>query len=220
MPRDPRPLHPPLPLKMVLIAFWIVGSSTSWGEWTSVEHLLQAVCKDAPIRIVNVHESPGKSRQIQHSWIGCPLFVQRSRSSRRYSTGGKRDNVNGHWHHSQLDIAVFPRFLDHVFCYLKENPEQELSVKKGIAMDLLSAWHTLIILDNMETIYQMKVPGIQVRNLPPGSKARVLLTASHTKRRLGVNDTILDNIEKTIEFIIKLEDQQSFRWTCHLTPQQ
>jgi hypothetical protein len=81
--------------------------------------------------------------------------------------------------HFSRSLYSLENLLDHLLLLFEESPEQELSIKKDIAIELLSVWHILIILDNMETVSDGRILAF-IQNLPPESKARVLLT-SRTK---------------------------------------
>jgi Flp pilus assembly protein TadD len=69
--------------------------------------------------------------------------------------------------------------LDHILLLFEENPDRDFAAKKDLATELLSAWSTLLILDNMETVSDGRILAF-AQNLPPSSKARVVLT-SRTK---------------------------------------
>jgi hypothetical protein len=78
--------------------------------------------------------------------------------------------------HFSRSLYSLENLLDHLLLLFEENPEQELGIKRDIAIELLSVWHTLIILDNMETVSDGRILAF-IQNLPPESKARVLLTS-------------------------------------------
>ena len=66
--------------------------------------------------------------------------------------------------------------LDHILILFEEDPNKERVTKKALAYELLTAWKTLLVLDNMETVSDGRVLAF-VRGIPASSQSRVLLTS-------------------------------------------
>jgi Schlafen, AlbA_2/NB-ARC domain len=165
------------------------------------ERLLQAVCGDPRIWIVNVHGPGGVGKSALVNWAAHALYKEQRFEAILQLTAKETMLTDTGIRRFSRSLYSLENLLDHILLLFEENPEQELSVKKGIAIELLSAWHTLIILDNMETISDGRILAF-VQNLPPGSKARVLLT-SRTKTggwELPIAVTEMTS-EETLEFI-------------------
>ena len=66
--------------------------------------------------------------------------------------------------------------LDQILALFEEGTDKDLATKQHIAYDLLSAWKTLLVLDNMETVSDGRILSF-VQGLPINSKTRVVLTS-------------------------------------------
>ena len=116
------------------------------------ERLLQAVCGDPRIWIVNVHGPGGVGKSALVNWAAHASHKEQRFEAILQLTAKETMLTDTGIRRFSRSLYSLENLLDHILLLFEENPEQELSVKKGIAIDLLSAWHTLIILDNMETI--------------------------------------------------------------------
>jgi hypothetical protein len=143
------------------------------------ERLIQAVCGDPRIWIVNVHGPGGVGKSALVNWAAHTLYQERRFEAILQLTAKETILTDTGIRHFSRSLYSLENLLDHLLLLFEENPEQELSIKKDTAIELLSVWHTLIILDNMETVSDGRILAF-IQNLPPESKARVLLT-SRTK---------------------------------------
>ena len=165
------------------------------------EKLINAVCGDPRIWIINVHGPGGAGKSALVNWAAYKLYEER-RFEAILQLTAKETTL------TEKGIQKFPRslyslenLLDNLLLLFEENPDLELDAKKKLAVDLLSAWHTLLILDNLETVSDGRILSF-IQGLPPGSKARVLLT-SRTKSggwELPIPVTEMNSTE-TLEFI-------------------
>jgi tetratricopeptide (TPR) repeat protein len=66
--------------------------------------------------------------------------------------------------------------IDQILALFQEPVDGDLATRKAVAVELLSAWHTLLVLDNMETVSDGRIHSF-VQSLPPANRAKVLLTS-------------------------------------------
>lgn len=165
------------------------------------EKLLDAVCGDPRIWIVNVHGPGGVGKSALVNWAAYKLYGERRFEAILQLTAKETVLTDTGIRRFSRSLYSLENLLDHILLLFQENPDQDLIAKKALATELLSAWHTLLILDNMETISDGRILAF-VQGLPLGSKARVLLT-SRTKTggwELPISVTEMTQAE-TLEFI-------------------
>lgn len=74
--------------------------------------------------------------------------------------------------------------LDHILRVFEEPPPGPLDEKIEMVTKYLSAYKTLLVLDNMETVSDGRIMDF-VQKLPPESKAKVLITSRVKTGGLG-----------------------------------
>src|SRR5205823_1248206 len=66
--------------------------------------------------------------------------------------------------------------LDHILDLFEEPPQESLETKRRLVRELLAAWPTLLVLDNMESVSDGRILAF-LQELPPDTRAKVLLTS-------------------------------------------
>lgn len=171
------------------------------------ERLINSVCGDPRIWIINVHGAGGVGKSALVNWAAYKLYDERRFESIIQLTAKETVLTDTGIQRFSRSLYSLENLLDHLLLLFEENPAQDLEAKKKLTIELLSAWRTLIILDNMETVSDGRILSF-VQSLPPDSRARVLLT-SRTKTG-GWELPILVpemNAEETLEFI-RLKSQE------------
>ncbi len=138
--------------------------------------LLEAVTRDPRIWIINVHGPGGSGKTALVNWAVYEFFEKRQFEAIIQLTA--KDTVL-----TTKGIEKFGRtlysldnLLDHILRAFDETPPSELEEKRRIVTEYLSAWSTLLVLDNMETIQDGRILNF-VQSLPQDTKAKVLMTS-------------------------------------------
>lgn len=155
------------------------GFDSFIGRQQLREELLRAIGHDPRIWIINVHGPGGVGKSALVSWAAYELYRTRTFEAILQLTA--KDTIL-----TDTGIGSFSRslyslenLLDHLLTLFQEPPTPDLEKKKQVVTALLSAWKTLLVLDNMETLGDARVLKF-VQDLPPDSRTKVLLT-SRTK---------------------------------------
>lgn len=143
------------------------------------ERVLDAVTGDPRIWIVNVHGPGGVGKSALVNWVAHELYKARRFEAMLQLTAKETMLTDDGIRQFSRSLYSLENLLDHILQLFQEKPEEDLVSKKALATEILSAWNTLLILDNMETVSDGRILAF-VQGLPPSSKARVLLT-SRTK---------------------------------------
>ncbi len=143
------------------------------------DKVLAAVLGDPRIWIINVHGPGGVGKSAVVNWAAYELYHQRAFEAILQLTAKETALTETGIRKNPRCLYSLENLFDHILMLFQERTDQELERKKELVTELLSAWRTLIILDNMETISDGRILNF-VQRLPAGSKARVLLT-SRTK---------------------------------------
>lgn len=165
------------------------------------DKLLNAICGDPRIWIINVHGPGGVGKSALVNWAAYKLYEDRRFEAILQLTGKETILTDTGIRGFSRSLYSLENLLDHLLLLFQENPDQELTTKKALAIELLSAWNTLIILDNMETISDGRILAF-VQGLPPESKARVLLTSRTKTGGWELPIPVTEMIpEETLEFV-------------------
>lgn len=138
--------------------------------------LINAVTKDPRIWIINVHGPGGVGKSALVNWAAYEFYQRRDFESIIHLTAKETILMPTGIEQFGRSLYSLENLLDHILITFQESPPLELEKKKSIVIELLSAWKTLLVLDNMETIQDGRIISF-VQNLPPSSKIKVLLTS-------------------------------------------
>ena len=146
------------------------------GRTTLRRDLIAAVTKDPRIWIINVHGPGGVGKSALVNWAAYEFYEQRTFESIIHLTA--KESVLTPTGIEQFGRSLYSleNLLDHILLTFQETPPPELDKKKALAIEILSAWKTLLVLDNMETVQDGRILSF-VQNLPPDVKVKVLLTS-------------------------------------------
>jgi hypothetical protein len=146
------------------------------GRLTHREKLLAAVRGDPRIWIINVHGPGGVGKSALVNWAAYELYEARDFEAILQLTAKETTLTDAGIVRNSRSLYSLENLLDHILTVFEENTEKDLTSKQSLAYDLLSAWKTLLVLDNMETVSDGRILSF-VQNLPVGSMTRVLLTS-------------------------------------------
>jgi hypothetical protein len=135
------------------------------------ELLLQAVRGDPRIWIVNIHGPGGVGKSALVNWATYELYSTREFEAILQLTAKETILTDTGISRFSRSLYSLENLLDHILLLFEEIPPQELAAKQALAYELLTAWKTLLVLDNMETVSDGRVLAF-VQGLPVGSKSR------------------------------------------------
>lgn len=188
------------------------GYSTFVGRGDLRTEVIAAVTKDPRIWIVNVHGPGGVGKSAIVNWATYEFYDGRAGEFESIIQLSARETVLtetgirpwGRTLHSLEDL------LDRILTTFEEQPPTGLEQKRTLAVEILSAWNTLLVLDNMETVSDGRIFDF-LRSLPPTSKTKVLLTS---RERTGGWELAVPvrelNLAETTEFLaVKSAEMQA-----------
>lgn len=146
------------------------------GRLALRESLLAAIRGDPRIWIINVHGPGGVGKSALVNWATYELYGTREFEAILQLTAKETILTDEGIARFSRSLYSLENLLDHILILFQEDPNQDLANKQVLAYELLSAWKTLLVLDNMETVSDGRVLTF-VQGLPVGSKSRVVLTS-------------------------------------------
>lgn len=146
------------------------------GRTTVRERLLEAITHDPRIWIVNVHGPGGVGKSALVTWAVYELYRKRTFECIIQLTAKDAALTPTGIEIRGRSLYSLENLLDHILFAFDETPPQELEQKLKLVNEYLSAWSTLLVLDNMETVQDGRILNF-VQNLPQESKTKVLLTS-------------------------------------------
>ncbi len=169
------------------------------------QQALDAVSRDPRIWIINVHGPGGVGKSALATWVAYTFYEQRAFEAILHLTAKETElTQEGISRLQSRTLTSLEGLLEHildVFPFHAETPEG-LDGRKKLACEYLCTFTTLLVLDNMETVGDGRILKF-VQDLPPQSKAKVLLTSREKSGgwELPVPVTELVSSEEVEEFI-------------------
>lgn len=177
------------------------------GRLALREALLSAIRGDPRIWIINVHGPGGVGKSALVNWATYELYGTREFEAILQLTAKETILTDSGITRYSRSLYSLENLLDHILILFQEDPNQDLSRKQALAYELLSAWKTLLVLDNMETVSDGRVLSF-VQALPVSSSSRVVLTS---RQRTGGWELAMPVTEMTatemVEFV-KLKSRE------------
>jgi hypothetical protein len=149
------------------------------GRETYKPRLRQAIEQDPRIWIVNLHGPGGVGKSALATWLAYEYYSEQYFEAILHLSAKDLElTTESGIRHLKPTLVSLEDFLDRVL-HLFEHSEYctaDFKKRKEIVTEILSAYHTLLILDNMETINDGRVMEY-LRALPPVAKTKILLTS-------------------------------------------
>lgn len=153
--------------------------ATFVGRENLLANIKSAIEKDPRIWIINLHGPGGVGKSALATNVAYDYFQSRKFEAILQLSAKDRELKPGKGIRSlQPSLISIEDLIDrilHLFSH-QECCNEDLHKKKELAYELLNAFSTLLILDNMETVADGRIMDF-VRSFPPTSKAKVLLTS-------------------------------------------
>lgn len=194
------------------------GFETYIGRLELRKQLLSAVEHDPRVWIINVHGPGGVGKSALVNWVAHHCFQERvfeailqltAKDTMLTASGIRRFN---------RCLYSLDDLLDRILETFQESTELPLSEKQALATEYLSAWSTLLVLDNMETVQDGRILDF-VQNLPTSNRCKVVLT-SRTRsggwelpiavHELGMSELREFSAAKSLEMHLELPEDESF----------
>jgi tetratricopeptide (TPR) repeat protein len=146
------------------------------GRLAHRDKLLAALRGDPRIWIINVHGPGGVGKSALVNWATYALYGSREFEAILQLSGKETLLTDSGIVQNSRSLYSLENLLDHILILFEESTDQDLVSKQALAYDLLSAWKTLLVLDNMETVSDARILSF-VQGLPVTSQTRVVLTS-------------------------------------------
>ncbi|MBV6441867.1 MAG: hypothetical protein DYG98_23350 [Haliscomenobacteraceae bacterium CHB4] len=140
------------------------------------KQIVDAVLKDPRIWIINVHGPGGVGKSALVNWAVYKFYEDKTFESIIHLTGKDTILTTKGIEKYSRSLYSLENLLDHILYIFEYSTEIPLEKKKELVMEIFSAWNTLIVLDNMETVSDGRILSF-VQSLPIGTKAKVLITS-------------------------------------------
>ena len=197
------------------------GYETFIGRDELRKQLLIALTSDPRIWIINVHGPGGVGKSALINWAVYELYNNKRHVFESIIHLSAKDKIL-----TSAGIKSFTRSLyslenlfDHILITFQEQLSDSIEDKKNTVYEILSAWKTLLVLDNMESITDGRIIEF-IQQLPVDTKAKVLITSrvktGGWELPISMNEL---NISETREFLeIKSNEFQiSFAFNNQIT---
>lgn len=138
--------------------------------------LVSAIESDPRIWIVNVHGPGGVGKSAVVNWAVYHLYERRTFEAIIQLAAKETSLASGTIQPVSRSLYSLENLLDHILETFEESTDLQLDQKRKLAIELLSAWKTLIVLDNMESVSDGRIIEF-VQNLPPTTIAKFVLTS-------------------------------------------
>lgn len=146
------------------------------GRTKLCQDLIDAVMRDPRIWIINVHGAGGVGKSAAVNWAVYDFYEKRSFEAILHLTAKETILTPKGIEKFGRSLFSLENLLDYILRLFEETPPDNLEAKKLLAIEYLSAWKTLLVLDNMETVQDGRILNF-IQQLPPTTKVKVLLTS-------------------------------------------
>lgn len=152
------------------------GFESFVGRLDLRQKVLEAVLKDPRIWIVNVHGPGGVGKSALVNWATYEFYRHGNFEAILQLTAKETMLTDSGIRSYGRSLYSLDNLLDHILALFQESVDREFEDKKRTVIEILSAWKTLIVLDNMETVSDGRVLSF-VQELPPSINSKILLTS-------------------------------------------
>ena len=140
------------------------------------KQLLDAVLQDPRIWIINVHGPGGVGKSALVNWATYEFYRTRRFEGIIHLTAKDTQLTAGGIKPFSRSLYSLEDLLRNVLVTYEQPVPESLDEMRAAAQEVLSAWSTLLVLDNMETVGDGRILTF-VQQLPTDTKAKVLLTS-------------------------------------------
>jgi tetratricopeptide (TPR) repeat protein len=172
-------IETPDPFAIIDGTYWLLekGFEKFIGRKDLQNRIVDSVIKDPRIWIINVHGPGGVGKSALVNWVTYKFYEDKIFESIIQLTA-KETYLSPTGIQKKLGRSLYSleNLLDHILRIFQEIPPESLEKKIKLVIEILSAWKTLLVLDNMETVTDGRIIDF-VQKLPQETKVKVLLTS-------------------------------------------
>ena len=177
------------------------GFESFVGRQRLRQRILAAVTQDPRIWIINVHGPGGVGKSALVNWAVYEFYRRRTFEAIIHLTAKQTALTSSGIVQVGRSLYSLENLVDQILDAFQETPSEVLDQKKRMSTEILSAWHTLLVLDNMETVQDGRILDF-IQHLPVDTKAKVLITSRQKtgawELPVPVNEL---NVEEVAEFL-------------------
>lgn len=178
------------------------GYDTFVGRDQLKDTVYRKVNEDPRIWIINVHGPGGVGKSALVNWVTYKLYEDKCFESIIHLTAKETILTPDGIRPYSRTLYSLEDLLDHILRLFDENIPITLEERKIKVLEILSAWKTLLVLDNMETVSDGRIMAF-VQEFPPDCMAKVLITSRHKSGgwefAIPVNEFSIDEAEHFLE---------------------
>src|SRR5947209_728111 len=152
------------------------GYDSFVGRTTLRTEVVDSITKDPRLWIIDVHGPGGVGKSALVNWAVYELYRRRSFEAILHLSAKDAKLTSQGIQQSARSLYSLENLLDHIIDLFAEPVPDSFDAKKAVAVELLDAWSTLIVLDNMETVQDGRIIKF-IQHLPATTKAKILLTS-------------------------------------------
>ena len=138
--------------------------------------VFRALQKDPRLWIINVHGPGGVGKSAIVNSVTYECYEKRQFEAILQLSGKETVLTTQGIRPCGRSLYSLDDLLDRIISMFQEPNPTELLAKQKLATDILCAWHTLLVLDNMETVTDGRILTF-IQNLPPEARCKVLMTS-------------------------------------------
>lgn len=140
------------------------------------QELMLAVRQDPRIWIINVHGPGGVGKSALVNWAVYEFYREKTFEAILHLTAKETILTAEGIEQFSRSLYSLENLLDHILDTFQEPAPPNLVTKKTVATEILSAWKTLLVLDNMESVTDGRIVAF-IQALPPETRTKVLMTS-------------------------------------------
>jgi len=173
--------------------------------------LRKAMESDPRIWIINLHGPGGVGKSALATWVAYEYYHEQRHFEAILHLSAKDLELSTEEgiRHLRPTLFSLEDFLDRILHLFEHGEfcEANIETRKRVVCEVLSAYRTLLILDNMETISDGRIMEF-VRELPPESKAKVLLTSRRRTSDWEYPIQVTEFTEEEVREFINIRNQE------------
>jgi tetratricopeptide (TPR) repeat protein len=183
------------------------GYESFVGRHRLRQRIIDAVTQDPRIWIINVHGAGGVGKSALVNWAVYEFYRQQTFEAIIHLTAKQTALTSSGIVQVGRSLYSLENLVDQILNAFQETLPEALDQKKCTSIEILSAWHTLLVLDNMETVQDGRILDF-IQHLPVDTKAKVLMTSRQKtgawELPVPVNEL---NVEEVAEFLrVRVEE--------------
>jgi hypothetical protein len=173
--------------------------------------LKKAIEGDPRIWIINLYGPGGVGKSALATWVAYEYFQENAPFEALLHLSAKDLELSTGEGIKHLKPTLFSLedFLDRVLHLFKHDEycQADIEERKKVVIDILSAFKTLLVLDNMETITDGRIMEF-VLGLPPASKTKVLITSRRRTSNWEYPIQVTELDEDEVREFVKTKSQE------------